>query len=317
MSRSPRFLPPNTTVEITARIWDGRPLLLPTPEFIQRTNTILARAVELYPVALHAYQFMPNHLHMDATGRDQEATSQFESYVLGKVATAVRQVTEWTGPVWPRRCSTIPILDNLAMERRFRYLLSNGVKEGLVASPFDWEGVSSARTLLTGVPVEAMRRVRTHRSFKLVPLGPIVLTPLPCWAHLSELERRDRVAVMASEIIEEARRKRQGKPVLGMAGVLAQDPFTPIELRRTPAPLCYATDTKAWADFLVARRAFMEQHRAGSAQFRETGSSERCPEQGFVPGRFIASRTPRVIDVDSIETAPSAQTRALVKFGTR
>lgn len=291
MTRPPRYVPPNMTVEITARVRDGRRLLRPTPEFNERSESILARAVELFPVALHAYMFMPNHVHMDVTGRDQAATSAFESFVLGNVAKVARRVTGWSGQVWTRRCATIPIVDDAAIEQRFRYLLSNGVKEGLVVSPFDWEGVSSARTLLTGVPVETFRRVRLHRSYRLEPQGPIALSPLPCWVHLSEAERRKRVWSMACDIVEEARRARGGKPVLGMAGVLAQDPFSPIPLRRSPAPVCHASSVEIQAVFLEQRAAFLAQHRAGSACFRDTASLEKCPDHSFVSSRYVISAT--------------------------
>ncbi len=38
--------------------------------------------------------------------------------------------------------------------RKLKYLLSHGVKEGLVESPYDWPGVHAAHSLVSGEPLE-------------------------------------------------------------------------------------------------------------------------------------------------------------------
>ncbi len=93
----------------------------------------------------------------------------------------------------------------------------------------------------------------------------MTLDPLPCWQHLSPDEQRRRVACLVQEIEAEAaaERKRTGKPVLGVAAILAQDPHDyPERPKKEPAPFIHAA-TKA------ARLAFWEAYALFVAAYRE------------------------------------------------
>lgn len=285
MAVPPRFIPPGLAVEVTARTLEGRCLLRPTPEFTRRANAILARTLDLYPVSLHAYTFLSNHLHFEATSVDAELLSRFESHLLGNVARLAQAVTGWKGDVW-KRCTPIPILDDLAAEQRFRYVVANSTKEGLVSSPLEWPGPSSARALVTGETVEAEYEHRRDGRVIARVTYPIKLTPLPSWARLSREQRMARAAEMVEDIANEARVERAGRPPLGVDGILAVDPFAPVELDEHPAPLCHATDEQRRAEFLQSRRAFVASHARASEKFREGPDQPAFPPHSFLPTSF-------------------------------
>lgn len=77
-------------------------------------------------------------------------------------------------------------------------------------------------------------------------------------------EQRRRVSHLVEEIeTEAAERKRTGKPVLGVAAILAQHPHAhPERPKKSPAPLVHAA-TKA------ARLAFREMYALFVAAYRE------------------------------------------------
>ena len=120
-----------------------------------------------------------------------------------------------------------------AQVERLRYLLAHGVKEGLVAHARDWPGVHSIREILAGEPIRGLWFDRTKEfaarnrgeSFQRLTYATeeaLVLSPLPCWAHLSPEAYRQRVAdlVEAIEIEAATALAASGRVPLGVAGVL-------------------------------------------------------------------------------------------------
>ena len=96
---------------------------------------------------------------------------------------------------------------------RLKYVLSNGCKENLVASPLEWPGVHCVRALLLGELVEGTWQNRTlARSFQLrgKPASPggfetretVILSQLSCWKYLSPEVYRARLA----ELVRRSRR---------------------------------------------------------------------------------------------------------------
>ena len=63
--------------------------------------------------------------------------------------------TGWKEKVWGRRYQAIVVsAEEEVQAARLRYVLSHGVKEGLVARVEEWPGVHCAVPLMTGAPVE-------------------------------------------------------------------------------------------------------------------------------------------------------------------
>jgi hypothetical protein len=71
----------------------------------------------------------------------------------------------------------------------------------------------------------------------------VILSPLPCWDHLTPEAYRQRVASLGEEIEQDAAaaRGRTGVEPLGPAIILAQDPTSrPKRLKKSSAPLFHA-----------------------------------------------------------------------------
>ena len=140
------------------------------------------------------------------------------------------------------------------------------------------------RALLDGEVLEGLWFDRTQeylarrRGEKFEPLQyatreVLELDPLPCWEHLTEEQRRVRIAALVEDIESEiaARRKRTGAKPLGVAAVLAQNPLQrPKKTKKSPAPAFHAASKAvrrglwdAYALFVAAYRAAAEKLRAG------------------------------------------------------
>src|SRR6185436_12824934 len=179
--------------------------------------------------------------------------SEFMCYFNGNLTKEIGRRTGWKEKVWGRRYRSIVISDEEEVQRaRMRYVLSHGVKEGLVARVEEWPGVHCAVPLMTGAQVEGTWFDRTLeynaflRGKELEPGASasretVHLSPLPCWKHLAAEEYRARIADLVREINESAAAARAESliPPLGPAGVRAQNPEArPQKIKKSPAPFC-------------------------------------------------------------------------------
>lgn len=292
MGRPPRFIPPGATVEVAARTIGGRFLLRPGPEMNAAILGTLGRALHLYPLDLHAFTFLSNHWHALVTVPDAELLANFLGHVHGNIARAANRIHDWTGPVWKRRAETINVIDDESAEARLRYVLSQGAKEGLVASPLDWPGVSSTRALAFGAPLvgywrdgrlaaQRSRGGRIPHASDIMSAYPIDLAPLPAWSGIAEVQRQQRVREVIREIEEDARR-RHFRP-LGPAAILGQDPHAvAADPESGPPPDVHAATQRSRSEFLIARRAFMAAYAAASQSLRAR-PAPHFPRGAFPP----------------------------------
>jgi len=306
MGRAPRFIPPNSMVEFTSRTINAMLLLRPSPELNLRILAILARALILYPVRLHAFVFLSNHWHALATVANAEQASRFLQYLNSNIAKAVQSLHGWSGTVWGRRGQIIPVVDDMAAEDRLRYILAHGAKEGLVASPLDWPGISCAAMLVRGEALVGVRR-RSRRGTASSVIDadeyPIVLTPLPSWETLSSDERRARARAIVADIEQQARLDHP-RP-LGVEGVRRQDPLSwPADAKRSRAPLVHGSSAAIRVAFLQTRTAFVTAYRAAARQL--AGGAAAPMTAMFPPGAFL----PRLFSSPPSTPAHGATDRA-------
>ena len=111
-------------------------------------------------------------------------------------------------------------------------------------------------------------------------------TPLPCWKHLTDKERRCRVAALVTEIEAQATRQREetGIPSLGVDRILAQDPQSrPSHSKRSPAPFCHAA-SKAWRQLLrTAYGEFVDAFRRAAERLKGGDRNVQFPQGSFPP----------------------------------
>ena len=113
----------------------------------------------------------------------------------------------------------------------------------------------------------------------------LVLSQLPCWAHLTPEQYRERISELVEEIEAEARadREARGVEVLGAEAILRQDPHTcPNQTKKSPAPLYHAA-TKAARAFWEAYSAFVVAFREAAERLNAGDRTARFPLGSFPP----------------------------------
>jgi hypothetical protein len=253
-------------------------------------NAIIARAQELYPdVRLYAYGFLSDHWHMLLASSCGQQLVQFVGYVKGRISTELGRLHGWPGSMWSSPARYTEVVDDAAIVARLVYIVSHGVKEGLVASPCDWPGASAVPGLLGDMRIAARlfdrdretraRRRGIEKSFSRDVT--VKLSPIPPWAELpaDALRRRHR------KIVEQIEKKAKGRRVLGVDRVLAVDPHDRARApKRSIAPRCHASTHHARLEYDRQYRRGVDEYRAAAVAYRG-GASLR--DSGFPPGFFV------------------------------
>lgn len=308
MGRPLRYVPPGQPLEVTNRTFQGRYLLLPRGEVRPIVLGALGRAQRRFGMPIHAFTFASNHFHILLTPRDAEHLADFMELFESKLAREMNRLYEWSGSLWDDRYHSIPIeADEETQIDRLRYILSHGVKENLVARAGDWPGANCVRALSEGETLQGKWYDRTAQynasrwGREIDPEGfcaeeEVVLTPLPCWAHLSEEEIRDLVRGMIREIetVAASRHRAQGTRPAGVRAILAHHPHErPQKLGRSSRPWFHAKTREGRAWMREAYRLFAEAFR-DAAQLLARGVLEPgFPEGSFPPGRpFVPHQAP-------------------------
>jgi hypothetical protein len=118
----------------------------------------------------------------------------------GNLAKEAGRVHGWKHHVWSRRYQLVLVAsEEKAQIARLRYLLSHGVKEGLVDRVANWPGPNFLEALITGLPAvgtwfdrtaECKARMRglEFGARDFATQEQVILTPIPCWEHLCDTE---------------------------------------------------------------------------------------------------------------------------------
>jgi len=288
----------HTVFEITSRTIQRRYLMRPSNEVNEIILGVIGRAQERYPgVALYLMVFMSNHFELLGSAPDFGVLSAFIGYLKSNIARELGELHHWKEKFWGRRFRAIPVLDESALLGRVRYILEHGCKENLVERPGDWPGVNCVAALTEGKPLVgwwydrtsaywARREGRELASSDFAQRYEVKLTPLPCWAHLTESERQRRYRVLVDEIEQDTRDRLKTERIrpLGVARVLAQDPHSsPESQNRSPAPLCHAVRRRIRSWYHRSYRRFVEAYRRASEQFRAGDLSVEFPPFCFRP----------------------------------
>ena len=297
MARQLRYAPPDSVVEVTARTAGSRFLLRPGPAANDLIAGVLGRAQALYGVRIHVIAVMSNHLHA-LLGVDHAAQlASFMQHILANIAKELGRHHRWHGPFWSRRYRSIVVADAESQVARLRYILCQGLKEGLVERAERWPGVSSVKattkgTRLLGVwydrtaQFQARRRGAKPDPFRTEQICEIHLSPIPAMANLPRPEYRRYVAELIRKeenAVREDRAHRGKSSVLGERRILEQDPHgAPARSDRSPAPLVHAACVEVRRAFRAAYAAFVDAFRAAASALRG-GDVANFPIGAFPP----------------------------------
>jgi hypothetical protein len=264
----------------------------------------LARAKQRHQVQVCFFVCVSNHMHLLLWVEDARQLSRFMGYFLSKVAREAGRLTGWREKIFGRRYQAIVVSpEEEAQIGRLRYCLAHGAKEDLVDRPRDWPGVHAIRALLEGEVLEglwfdrtqeylARRRGKTFDRLQYATREVLELDPLPCWKHLTEEQRRVRVAALVEGIESEAtaRRKRTGVKPPGPAAILAQDPLRrPDKTKKSPAPAFHAASQAVRRDLWNAYALFVAVYRAAAEKLRAGVRDVVFPAGSFPPALPFAS----------------------------
>src|SRR4029453_10050771 len=283
---------PQSIFLVTVRCFQGRLLVRPSAETNDILGGVLSRAVRRAGVELFAFSFASNHVHL-LVRTPQGNLPEFMQYFLTNVSKKVGRLVGWRGSFWERRYSAEPILDEDALLERVQYVLSHGVKEGLVRSVREWPGLNSLPEMLG-------ERARTFRWFNwtkrwVVRNGrripepfdrtfaeqeTLAVTPLPL-ERFALRSRWKRLLHRALNAIE-SQGRHEHRRVLGRTGVLAQEPqHRPDRPKRSRRPWCHTVSARLRSEFRDAYRAFRSAFAAASARWRLGDLSASLPEPAF------------------------------------
>jgi REP element-mobilizing transposase RayT len=195
-----RHFDPQTIFFITSRTIQSRFLMAPSDKTNGLIGGILARGVRQCQVELFAYVFTSNHFHAMVRAPSAIAMSRFMQRLQSNIAIKVGRLVGWRGRFFARRYSAEPIVDEGAQIERLNYILSHGVKEGLVSRCQQWPGLSCAQALLQGGrssvhrwrnwtrrwKMEVYQDVRVDRFSEACPseTETLELAPLPLLGNL-------------------------------------------------------------------------------------------------------------------------------------
>jgi REP element-mobilizing transposase RayT len=297
---------PNGLVEISSRTQHGRFLLRPSEEVNELILGVLGRAQAMYDVVLHAFIFLANHYHLLATMRSVEQMSLFSGYLNGNLAKELGRLHDWRERFWGRRYHSCSVKfteeDQVA---RFLYILENSCKEGLVASPLEWPGVSSASALYNGETAmqgtwfdrTAQYRAHLQGEYKRFPSQETVhLTPLPFLQQRSVSEQRAFYVNAVRELEAKTAQMHQDKGTtpMGARAIRRQKPHDkPRTFKASPAPKFHAVNREDFWAMYNARKAKVAAYREAARRLKRGETDVRFPEGTFPPRLpFVESRAP-------------------------
>jgi REP-associated tyrosine transposase len=298
MARHPRYVPHGgAIVEVSNRTLQGRFLLRPSPHANEVILGVLGRAQRMFDLLIFAFVFMSDHYHLLVLSHHAHQLARFMEYVDGNLAREMGRISKWRGKFWNRRYHSAIVKSGEASELdRLRYILSNGCKEGLVASPLAWPGASSTPALVDGTMTLTGRWYDRTREYRARLSGlqetysveeTVRLSPLPSLAHLTNDELREHIMGMLQQIETETSHwhRANGTKPLGPKRVLRQHPHrVPVHIKHSPARRFLAAFRESVAELRSAYALFLARYRDASRRFRD---GDRFVE--FPPGCFPPS----------------------------
>ena len=307
MARRLRFVDNESgVVEVTARTVHGRWLIRPSAKVNKIILGALGRAQARYGVELYAFVFLSNHFHILMRVDSAHQMAAFVGYVQSKLAKELGRMHRWHEKFWGRRYHSASLADSdseRVQQARFLYILQNGCKEGLVGSPLDWPGVSTAAALhdgrdqLVGLWYDRTREHHARRRGEKTPppsAETVRLSPLPFMRGWSRDERRQYVRNAVRDVVEQSRhrnRKNRTKP-LGASNIRRQHPHErPATFTPSPAPLFHTATREEFWRMRRAREEKVAAYRRAAIRARQGRTDVRFPVGCFPPPpAFVRAR---------------------------
>jgi REP element-mobilizing transposase RayT len=334
--RHARFIDSDVPLHIIAEVFQSRHLLRPCERLNSIVVGVVGRALERYAhVRLYAMAFLSNHAHFMLQGPPNEVPG-FVGFIKREISRRWGRDPEvaWRGTMWKPRYTATALPTAESQIHCLKYVLSQGVKEGLVAHPEEWPGVHCARSLLRGVPLSGRWLNATGYSRALdgqcrrkrpkpVPREDYLrayevrFATIPAWRDLDAAAAQRAVRSVVDAIVAEAATARGGRPPLGRRRIERMPLDHRSEITATPwvvrrrRMICWsspdAPETREYvARYWLFQRTFRE---AAIEDAREYGAS--YPPGAFAPGHFVPlldrAAAPEAATSEATDAGPSSR----------
>ena len=309
-----RYLPGTVPFHVISRITQGRWLLTPGPRLNRIIAGVIGRAQTLDKykgVKLYAMVFMSNHLHilMQAEGK---VLSDFIGYIKRELSHRWgNRAINWGGNMWNEYIATaLPTAQSQL--KCLHYILSHGVKEGIVQKPQQWPGIHSGKQLFAGVKLvgewfngtaygrrcEVENRKKKPRSVRQASFYveyEVQLSVLPALEQLDAEQRQQYFDELAVQIEEEGRVSRKGRRPKGGTSVMRAARHKRTSLPRLPwfekrkAMPCWADPRDPeTVEYLQSYWAFQRAFAEASRALKAGEADVEFPPLAFAPIRYRA-----------------------------
>lgn len=274
------------TYFVSSRTLHGRLFMKPDRLVNELIGAVLARSVRKFRICLYDFVFASNHFHLIAKANSPEDFCSFMQYLQSNIAVKVGRLINWRGKFWARRYSAEPILDDAAFLERVRYIKAHGVKERHVSLAENWPGLTSFAELCEGKrrifpwrswtklwgerrrgQREAIGRAERYSLESQTETEALVLTPFPCWSHLTPEERRTEMRSLVADTNKQhawttsSDRKR-------IQRIINQNPSDkPCRSGHTKRPRCHASSKAQWQAYCSAIRELLVAYRGAATKW--------------------------------------------------
>ncbi|MCP4408096.1 MAG: transposase [Gammaproteobacteria bacterium] len=144
MSRLPRYLIPGQPQHIIQR-GNNRQVIFAADEDYQFFRDAVVEATQSYGLAIHAYVWMTNHVHILATSEFEHSISKVFQSVGRRYVQYFNFTYHRTGTLWEGRYRATVVDSEQYLLTLMRYIELNPVRAGMVAQPEDYPWSSHRR----------------------------------------------------------------------------------------------------------------------------------------------------------------------------
>ncbi len=137
MARLPRYYAPGIVQHVIQRGNNRQDIFL-NDEDCAFFWECLKDAAQKYECAVHAYIFMPNHIHLLVTPKKENSVSKMLQSLGRKYVQYFNQTYERTGTLWEGRYRSTVIEPDEYLFDVSKYIELNPVRHGLVSHPRDY-----------------------------------------------------------------------------------------------------------------------------------------------------------------------------------
>jgi len=307
--RHARYIDPSVPYHVVTKTLRGQFILAPKKGIRELCAGVLAKAQLNWPsVKLYGYAFMSNHIHLMLQGPPSDF-SAFIGFLKRELSRRLGQRYRLPGTLWHQRYAMSALPTHESQLKCLRYILSQGVKEGLVARPIDWPGLHCAKRLLSNRPEigqwfqaadyhqakarNALRRMPKKISKRIFYQRlKVHLSVLPALKGCTRHERNKKLQQINSDVIKsgEVSRKQDNIKVAGIKKVTQAS----IYAANLPLPPPWWTKRRrqitAWA-----KRVAPETRRYLKRYFRMQEAYRSKPPFKFKPSQLRGMWLPAVI----------------------